>query len=97
MPVAELKLTNFRHFAAAELTPQEGFTWIVGQNASGKTSLLEALHCLSVGRSFRTSQHIPLIRQNENEFVLFAELQNQDETKANIGNRKSTRLNSSHT
>lgn len=86
MPVTSLKLTNFRHFNKVDLTSNaEGFTCLLGSNGSGKTSLLEAIHCLSVGRSFRTTQHTPLIKEGENEFVLFAEVQNQLLETTSIG------------
>lgn len=86
MPVISLKISNFRHFETTELAADpEGFTCIVGCNGSGKTSLLEAIHCLSVGRSFRTSQHIPLIKQDENAFVLFAELEDEQQQRIAVG------------
>lgn len=47
---------------------------LAGANASGKTSFLEAIHYLALGRSFRTSSVKPLIRTDDSEAVLFAEL-----------------------
>ncbi|MXZ33169.1 MAG: DNA replication and repair protein RecF, partial [Gammaproteobacteria bacterium] len=47
---------------------------LAGPNASGKTSFLEAIHYLALGRSFRTSSVKPLIRIGDDETVLFTEL-----------------------
>jgi len=90
MSIDSINLLNFRQFSAAKLTPlRDGFTWIVGNNASGKTSLLEAIHCLSMGRSFRTTLIPPLIKQDEHEFILFAELQEANQVSSSIGIKRS--------
>lgn len=47
MQISHLSLTNFRNFVRLETDFQEGPTILVGQNAQGKTSLLEALYYLS--------------------------------------------------
>ena len=43
---------------------------IWGNNGSGKTSVLEAIHTLSLGKSFRTHRQRSMIRAGENRFVL---------------------------
>ena len=43
---------------------------IWGNNGSGKTSVLEAIHTLSLGKSFRTHRQRSMIRAGENSFVL---------------------------
>lgn len=50
-----LRLDNFRKFNSYEVEFAKNFTFIVGDNASGKTSLLEAINILSRLKSFRTS------------------------------------------
>ena len=66
---------------------------IVGPNASGKTSLLEALNILSKGRSFRTS-HIKEVISNDKDSVLVSaeivENSNLNEVLSNIGIEKSS-------
>ena len=47
------RATNFRCLESAELEFGERFNLIHGANASGKTSLLEALAYLGRGKSFR--------------------------------------------
>jgi DNA replication and repair protein RecF len=56
-----------------ELDPK--FTLISGANASGKTSLLEAMYVLGRGRSFRTRRLEHLIRRGADRFVVFGEIQ----------------------
>jgi DNA replication and repair protein RecF len=56
MPLVELEFRNIRLYELGQLAPDPRLTLITGANASGKTTLLEAVHLLSSGRSFRTSQ-----------------------------------------
>ena len=53
MRVERLRLHDFRLFDTAELELGPGLNLITGGNGAGKTSLLEALHLLAYGRSFR--------------------------------------------
>jgi len=55
-----------------EFTPDLNI--IVGPNASGKTSLLEALNILSKGRSFRTSHISEVISENTDQILVSAEI-----------------------
>jgi len=67
----EFKATNFRCLAGAELEPDAKFNLIYGDNASGKTSLLEAIAYLGRGKSFRGASSQKLIRHGGIDFVLF--------------------------
>lgn len=53
--------------------PGPGFNLITGDNGSGKTSLLEALHLLAHGRSFRGRARDGLIRTGDPALSVFAE------------------------
>lgn len=68
-----LLVSGVRNIETAQLDPSPAFNHIYGDNGSGKTSLLEAVYFLSLGRSFRTHQHKPLIREGSREVVVFAE------------------------
>ena len=70
----QLRLQNFRNFAQAKVEFAPKLNLIVGNNAAGKTSVIEALWFLVTGRSFRSSQSKSLISHEQDEFVLFAEL-----------------------
>lgn len=62
MYVRWLQLTDFRNLAECELEPAPGINWLCGDNGAGKTSVLEAVHVLATGRSFRSSRIAPLVR-----------------------------------
>ena len=86
MTVTLLRITNFRNLAAVELSPgRQGFNLICGSNGSGKTSLLEAIYYLGLGRSFRTSTNTRLIRHSSDQFSLYAQLMSKSERVLSIG------------
>ena len=65
--------SNFRCLEYVELELSPAFNLVYGANASGKTSLLEALAYLGRGKSFRGASTTNLVRHGEREFVLFGE------------------------
>lgn len=69
-----LYLRNFRNFEESEVHFSEKCNVIHGENAQGKTNLLEAIILLSTGRSFRTTHLFELIREGAAGFYLEAEL-----------------------
>ena len=72
--LTRLEITSFRNIGHCALSPHPHLNVLAGPNASGKTSFLEAIHYLALGRSFRTGNVRPLIRQGDSETVLFVEL-----------------------
>jgi len=72
MPLSRLNLRDFRCFDRLELDLAPRANLILGDNASGKTSLLEALFVLSRGRSFRTPKAENLVRQGAEGFLISA-------------------------
>ena len=62
MELRNLKLRNFRNYEELNLDFDAGVNLIVGQNAQGKTNLLEAVAYLGSGRSFRAQKQNELIR-----------------------------------
>src|SRR5271170_7461698 len=74
MTLRRLQVSDFRCLQSAELQPDAHFTLISGANASGKTSLLEAIYVLGRGRSFRTRRLEHLIRHGSERFVVFGEV-----------------------
>ncbi len=62
MAVRNLRIEDFRCLETVEIEPDAGLNCLYGENASGKTSLLEALFVLGRGRSFRASRKDVLVR-----------------------------------
>ena len=71
--IRRFRVSNFRCLENAELEFSREFNLIYGANASGKTSILEALAYLGRGKSFRGATATNLVRHGETEFVLFGE------------------------
>ncbi len=74
------RASNFRCLENIELRLDPGFNLVIGANASGKTSLLEALAYLGRGKSFRGAGVQELVRHGESEFVLFGEVEDDVRT-----------------
>ena len=62
MKFKKLELYNFRNIENMEIVPCDGINVIYGQNAQGKTSVLEALWCFTGAKSFRGSKDNEMIR-----------------------------------
>ena len=61
MGLNELSLRSFRNYRQERITFDPGVNLIVGQNAQGKTNLLEAIAFLGSGRSFRATKNAEMI------------------------------------
>ena len=62
MNLTQLYLRSFRNYEEASLSFDPGVNLIVGDNAQGKTNLLEAISYLGTGRSFRAQKTAEMIR-----------------------------------
>ena len=69
MYIQHLSLTNFRNYARLEIDLPEGPVVLVGGNAQGKTSLLEAIYYLATSRSPHTNTDRQLINWLADEDV----------------------------
>lgn len=69
-----LYLRNFRNYSEAEVSFSENLNVILGDNAQGKTNLLEAIYLIATGRSFRTQTLSDLIQEGKPFFFLEAEI-----------------------
>jgi DNA replication and repair protein RecF len=56
MPIRQLNIQGVRNLAPLDITPSPLVNFIYGDNGSGKTSVLEAIHLLAAGKSFRSTQ-----------------------------------------
>jgi DNA replication and repair protein RecF len=102
MHLSRLKAQAFRNFSVIDITPQPGINLILGPNASGKTSLLEAIYILGHGRSFKERQMDGLIQFGQNAFTIFAEAQKENSSFAcglskQIGSSAQIQINGTRT
>ena len=71
MNLQELSLRSFRNYGEVRLEFEPGVNLIVGDNAQGKTNLLEAIAYLGSGKSFRAQKTSEMVRFGDD----FAEIQ----------------------
>ncbi len=65
MYIKEIDLQNFRNYNVQKVQLDKGINIFYGDNAQGKTNLLEAIFLCSIGKSFRTNKDKELINFNK--------------------------------
>lgn len=61
MYIKEISLMNFRNYSQLQLQFHKKLNVITGNNAQGKTNLLEGIYVMSLGKSFRTNRDSEMI------------------------------------
>ena len=74
MSITSLNIFNLRNIVFANLDCSPQFNVFFGNNAAGKTSVLEAIYYLSTGKSFRTHHYDRIIQHDKTHLTLFAQL-----------------------
>jgi len=72
MVIEKLEFKNLRNLEDATLILNESINILYGDNAQGKTNLLEAIYFAAIGRSHRTNNYKELIRFGESEAFIAA-------------------------
>ena len=72
MRILELELQHFRNYSGQRVSFDPDCNVIFGENAQGKTNLLEAIWLLTGGKSFRGGKDAELVRRGETFAVLEA-------------------------
>lgn len=73
MILSQLQVRQLRCLVDVQLGPDPGLNVIVGANGAGKSSLIEAIHLLGYGRSFRGRVREGLIRTGAPHLEVYAE------------------------
>jgi DNA replication and repair protein RecF len=73
MHITRLNIQRVRNLEAVALQELQPFNVFYGANGSGKTSVLEAIHLLATGRSFRTHMPKHYIQQHSPDAIVFAQ------------------------
>lgn len=101
MFVESLELTHFRNYAQLSLSPAPGLNVLVGENAQGKTNLLEAIYLLATTRSLRAGKESEMIRAGAPDARVVAQVNRERdggallETVVLPSDRKTVRVNGS--
>ncbi|MGE5423047.1 MAG: DNA replication/repair protein RecF [Ignavibacteriales bacterium] len=82
MFISELQITNFRNFENLLFPPDIGLNVLVGDNAQGKTNLLEAIYVLAHSSSFRIANDRDLIRFGQEGFNIRANYLTSEKEKS---------------
>ena len=83
MYLSEMEVENLRCLHRADVEFHPGANLVHGVNGAGKTSLLEAVHLLARGRSFRTRHTDRLVAQGQDTLRVFGRL--TDSTVSSLG------------
>ena len=73
MRLSRLEVRQLRRLSDVAITPARGLNLFVGDNGAGKTSLLEAVHLLAYGRSFRGRVRDGLVASGAEALEIYAE------------------------
>ena len=96
MWINNIKLTNFRNYNKKEIKLYENINVFFGENAQGKTNIIESIFLSSIGKSFRTNKEKELIKFNEQKALIEIEYEKIDRNgniKIEIGDKKQIYLN----
>lgn len=91
MYIKKINLNNFRNYQKQEIILDKGINIFYGDNAQGKTNIIESIFLCSMGKSFRTKKDKELIKFNEASTNINIEYEKKDRSgtiKAEIGDKK---------
>ena len=78
MIIKNLELKNFRNYKELKLQPSPGINLILGENAQGKSNLLEAVYILSTSKSFRALKEEELVSWGSSYALVSEEVSRKD-------------------
>jgi len=83
--ISSLRLENLRSIRSATLVLNPKINILEGENGSGKTTILEGISMLSMGRSFITPRHKSLIRFGETKSTVYTSVKDKNNLPFHIG------------
>lgn len=96
MYIKEINLQNFRNYEMANIKIEKGVNIFYGDNAQGKTNILEAIFVASLGKSFRTNKDKELVKENEaltKVEIIFQKEKRENKVSLEIGEKKKFFIN----
>lgn len=97
MWIRKIKLNNFRNYESQEIILKDGLNIFYGENAQGKTNIIESIYLCSVGKSFRAKKDQELINFEKQNAMVELEFEKSDrdgKIKIEIEKRKRIFVNS---
>ncbi len=85
MTLNRLYIKNLRNIVEADIRPCAQVNIFFGENGSGKTTVLEAINILALGRSFRSHKHKHLIQFGHDALTVFGKVTADDQAEVPIG------------
>ena len=85
MSLSRGSVTAVRNLHAVTLSPSPRINILYGDNGSGKTSVLEAIHLLGLARSFRSVRLNPVIQYEQATCTVFGQVALEDGATSNLG------------
>ncbi len=85
MPLTLIEVKNLRVLEFVSLRPSHGLNIVCGPNGGGKTSLLEAVHFLGVGRSFCSNNAVHAVRRGAEQLTVHGRLATRDGKEIALG------------
>ena len=80
--VKRVNLKNFRNYQSLDIEIGEGINIFYGQNAQGKTNIIESIYMSSTGKSHRTQKDTELIKWNNDEARIKIDFQKDNDDKS---------------
>ncbi len=96
MYIKDISLENFRNYDSQKINLNENINIIYGNNAQGKTNILEAIFLCAYGKSFRSKKDSDLIKFNKEEAsvdISYKRVDRQGYIKAEIKEKKTFFIN----
>lgn len=96
MYIKTIKLNDFRNYTNQKIELQEGINLFVGDNAQGKTNILESIFLCAIGKSFRAKKEKELIKMGEEKASIELEFEKTDRTgriRIELDDKKSVFVN----
>ena len=78
MWIKKIKLNNFRNYQEQEINFEKNINIFYGENAQGKTNIIEAIFLCSLGKSFRAKKDSEMIKLNEKNSLIEIEYEKSD-------------------
>ncbi len=91
MYIKKIKIQNFRNYENQEIELEKNINIFYGDNAQGKTNILEAIFVSAFGKSFRTNKEKEMIKRKEEFATIEIEYQKKDrdgKVKNKISNKR---------